>query len=136
MAARDMVRLFNKHSLNPLMLLAAGRKHWYAGIIEHTGRRSGKKYATPVVIEEVGSGFIIPLPYGADVDWLRNVQAMGRTTLRVHGRTYGAAEPRIIDASTAATQLSPRRQRQFGRFGIDHFVAMTRESSPNAAWGN
>ena len=49
MAVLDTVRVFNKHLLNPAMLLVAGRKHWYAGVIEHTGRRSGKNYATPVV---------------------------------------------------------------------------------------
>ena len=38
----DRVRVFNKHVLNPVMKLVAGRKYWYAGVIEHTGRRSGK----------------------------------------------------------------------------------------------
>jgi hypothetical protein len=37
----DTVRVFNKRVLNPVMLLVAGRKYWYAGVIEHTGRRSG-----------------------------------------------------------------------------------------------
>ena len=62
----DTVRVFNKHVLNPVMMLVAGQKYWFAGVIEHTGRRSGKKYSTPVVIDRVGDGFIIPLPYGTD----------------------------------------------------------------------
>ena len=128
MTVRDTVRVFNKHVLNPLMLVAAGRKYWYAGVIEHTGRRSGKKYATPVVIEEVSGGFVIPLPYGTHVDWLRNVQAMGRATIRVHGQAFNAAEPVIIDAPTAAGLLSPRRQREFGRFGIANYLKMSRQS--------
>lgn len=128
MPIRDMVRVFNKHLLNPLMLVAAGRKYWYAGVIEHTGRRSGKKYATPVVIEKVSGGFLIPLPYGTSVDWLRNVQAQGHTTIRVHGETLDAAEPVVIDAPTAADLLSPRRQREFGRFGIKSYLKMSRQS--------
>ena len=47
--ALDVVRQFNKYVLNPVMLLLAGRPHFYAGVIRHVGRRSGKKYATPIV---------------------------------------------------------------------------------------
>lgn len=123
----DKVRVFNKHVLNPVMMIVAGQKYWYAGVIEHTGRRSGKTYATPVVIERVGNGFIIPLPYGTDVDWLRNVLAAGKATLRVHGETCQAVEPEIVDAATASQQLSPRRQREFSRFRINNYLKMKRE---------
>ncbi len=125
--ALDKVRVFNKHVLNPVMMLVAGQKYWYAGVIEHIGRRSGKAYATPVVIERVSDGFIIPLPYGREVDWLLNVLAAGRATLRVHGETCRAVEPEIIDAATAYRQLSPRRQREFGRFNIQNYLEMKRE---------
>jgi deazaflavin-dependent oxidoreductase (nitroreductase family) len=121
----DTVRVFNKRVLNPVMLLVAGRKYWYAGVIEHTGRRSGKKYATPVVIVRVSDGFIIPLPYGTKVDWLRNVLAMGQATVRVHGETCRAVQPEIIDAATASGQLSPRRRREFARVGIKHYLKMS-----------
>ena len=69
MAVLDNVRAFNKLALNPLMLRLAGRKYWYASVIEHTGRHSGKNYATPVATERVPDGFVIPLPYGVGVDW-------------------------------------------------------------------
>ena len=36
------VRQFNKHVLNPVMRLAAGRRHWYAAALHHVGRRSGR----------------------------------------------------------------------------------------------
>ncbi len=123
----DKVRVFNKHVLNPVMMIVAGQKYWYAGVIEHTGRRSGKTYATPVVIERAGDGFIIPLPYGTDVDWLRNVLAAGKATLRVHGETCQAVEPEIVDAAAASQQLSPRRQREFSRFRISNYLKMERE---------
>jgi deazaflavin-dependent oxidoreductase (nitroreductase family) len=129
MTVRDMVRVFNKHVLNPLMLVAAGRKYWYAGVIEHAGRRTGKKYATPVVIEKVSGGFLVPLPYGTHVDWLRNVQAMGSATIRVHGQTVDVDQPVIVDEATAAGLLSPRRQREFGRFGIKNFLKMSPQSA-------
>ncbi len=128
----DTVRVFNKHVLNPVMKIVAGQKYWYAGVIEHTGRRSGKKYSTPVVIERVSDGFIIPLPYGTEVDWLRNVMAAGEATLRVHGETCHAVEPEMIDVATAYQQLSARRQREFGRFGIKNYLKLKREPAAAA----
>ncbi len=124
---RDTVRVFNKHVLNPAMMLLAGRKCWYASVIRHSGRRSGKTYATPVVAERIGDGFILPLPYGTEVDWLRNVLAAGRATLTVHGETYEVVAPEIIDSTTAAPQLSPSRRRTFRRFGVEHFLKVTLE---------
>jgi deazaflavin-dependent oxidoreductase (nitroreductase family) len=129
--AKDALRTFNKHVLNPAMLLLAGRKHWYAAVIRHTGRRSGRTHATPVVAEQVADGFIIPLPYGTGVDWLRNALAAGKATITVGGRSFDVVDPRIIDAKTAAEQLPARRRRAFARFGIDDFVkfALATDSS-------
>lgn len=122
---RDAVRTFNKYVFNPVMRQFAGRKHWYAAAIRHTGRRSGKRYATPVVAERVVDGFIVPLPYGTGVDWLRNVVAAGRATVTVGGETFDVIQPEIIDAAAAAPQLSPRRRQVFHRFGIKSFVKLT-----------
>ncbi|WP_460357261.1 nitroreductase family deazaflavin-dependent oxidoreductase [Mycobacterium sp. ZZG] len=124
-SARDAVRTFNKHVLNPVMLLLAGRKHWYAATIQHTGRTTGRVRTTPVVAYRVTDGFITPLPYGTDVDWLRNTQAAGKATITVGGRSYPVVAPRIIDASTAAAELSAGRRRTFDRFGIERFVKFT-----------
>ena len=119
---RGAVRTFNRHVLNPVMLRAAGRKHWYASLIEHEGRCSGRRYATPVVADKVAGGFLVPLPYGTAVDWLRNTQAAGRATITSKGDTYEVAGPTIVDASTAAGLLPSGRRRVFQRFGIDHFA--------------
>jgi deazaflavin-dependent oxidoreductase (nitroreductase family) len=124
---RDAIRMFNKHVLNPAMLHLAGRKHFYAGVIRHTGRRSGKRYTTPVVILPApDGGFVIPLPYGREVDWLRNVLAAGRATVTVGGETHDAADPEVIDAAAAAPLLSERRRRQFARFRVDDYLKLSR----------
>lgn len=123
-AARDKARTFNKFVLNPVMMLLAGRKHWYAAVISHTGRHSGKKYATPVVADRVRGGFILPLPYGTGVDWLRNVLASGQATITIGGHAFDVVDPEIIDAAVAAPELSPRRRRAFERFGISNFVKL------------
>ena len=100
----------------------AGRKNWYAAAIRHTGRKSGKQYSTPVVAERIQDGFIIPLPYGARVDWLQNVLAAGRATVSAKGETDSVTEPEVIDAATALPMLSPRRRRTFERVGIVQYL--------------
>jgi len=122
----DTVRTINKHVVNPVMKLVAGQKFWYTGVIEHTGRRSGNAYATPVVIERVGDGFLIPLAYGTKVDWLRNVLAAGRATVRVRGEVCQAVEPEVVAAATASALLSPRRRREFGWFGVKNYLKLRR----------
>jgi deazaflavin-dependent oxidoreductase (nitroreductase family) len=123
---RDVVRSFNKHVLNPVMLRFAGHEHFYAGVIRHTGRRSGRSYATPVVIDPTEDGFILPLPYGTQVDWLRNVLAAGKASVTVGGHTSDVVEPEVIDAATALPELSERHRRSFARLGIRNFVKVKR----------
>ena len=119
---RNAMRTFNKHVLNPLMLLAAGRRYWYASVIQHEGRCSRTKYATPVVADRVPGAFLVPLPYGTAVDWLHNTQAAGGARITSRGRTYEVLGPTVIDASAAAELLPTDRWRVFQRFGIDHFA--------------
>jgi hypothetical protein len=77
------------------------------------------------VADRVEGGFILPLPYGTGVDWLRNVLAAGRATITVGGQTYDVAEPVIIGADAAGPQLSCRRRQAFQRFSIDKYVKLT-----------
>jgi deazaflavin-dependent oxidoreductase (nitroreductase family) len=126
-AILDYVREFNKRVTNPLMMRMAGRKYWYASVIEHTGRRSGKNYATPVAPEAVSDGFLIPLPYGIEVDWLRNVLATGHATIRSHGQTYRVVRPEIISANAAAPQLRPERRYLYALFGIENYLQVKNE---------
>ncbi|WP_082948223.1 MULTISPECIES: nitroreductase family deazaflavin-dependent oxidoreductase [unclassified Mycobacterium] len=118
----NAVRTSNKYLLNPLMVRLAGRKNWYAAAIEHTGRRSGKVYTTPVVAERTPDGFVVPLPYGTDVDWLQNIRAAGRATITSHGEKHEVVRPEIIDAADALPMLSTSRRRTFERVGIAEFL--------------
>jgi len=131
-ATRDVMRVFNKHVLNPVMLMVAGRGGFYASVINHTGRRSGKHYRTPVVADRVADGFVVPLPYGEHVDWLQNLQAHGSGTLRHAGRTYTVQMPTVVDAATAEAELPPRRRRVLQRFGVKRFVHLNLASGDRA----
>ena len=131
---RDRVRLFNKRVFNPAMMKLAGRRHWYAAMIRHKGRRSGREYATPVVAEPVaGDAFIIPLPYGEGVDWLKNVLAAGRAEIEAKGETCDVFEPEVIDAQEAYPLLDERHRRTWHRFGIQRFLRVKRSYRNPAA---
>ena len=128
----DIVRVFSKRVGNPAMLPMSGRKHFYASVIEHTGRRSGKHYATPVVAERTADGFIVGLPYGTQVDWLRNAVAAGRATIRHGGQTYDVVGPQVIDAASATPLLSAKYRRRFGWLRIANYVKFNLAPTPSA----
>ena len=119
---RTLIRTSNKYLLNPLMLQLAGRRHWYASVIEHTGRRSGKRYSTPIVADQVGQDILIPLPYGTQVDWVRNVLTAGHATLISKGRHFEVDSPELIDSTQALPLLPRERRHTFERVSIGHFL--------------
>lgn len=119
------VRTFNKYVLNSVMGPLAGRKNSYAAAIRHTGRKSGKQYSTPVGAERIPDGFIIPLAYGTQVDWLQNVIVAGRATISANGETHDVTKPELIDASTALPMISPKQRRTYERVGISQYLTVT-----------
>jgi len=122
---RDSVRNFNKHVLNPAMMALAGRRYWYAAAIEHTGRKSGKRYRTPIVALRIDDGILVGLPYGSGVDWLRNVLAAGSATITDKGHTYDVVRPEVIDAASAEPQLPAWRRWLFHASNVDSYVKFT-----------
>jgi deazaflavin-dependent oxidoreductase (nitroreductase family) len=101
------LRKFNKYLLNPIMLRFAGRRRFYAAVLHHAGRRSGRSYTTPVVADPIEGGFLVPLPYGSDTDWCRNVLAAGRATLDRQGETFEVIRPVLLETESALEKLSP-----------------------------
>lgn len=119
---RDAIRAFNKRVLNPAMLTMAGRRHWYAAVLRHVGRRTGRPYATPVVAVPVNGGFIVPLPYGEEVDWLRNAVAAGRADIQFQGESFEVGAPVLLDAAQALPVLDERHRRTWQRFKIERYA--------------
>jgi hypothetical protein len=125
----DAIRHANKWWLNPLMLRLAGRRHWYAARLEHVGRRSGRRYATPVVAQPVRRGFAIPLPYGTEVDWLRNVRARGAAELLVDGVAYHVTEPEIVPTSALGDEITPLYRWASRQYGIREWLVVGASSA-------
>ncbi|HEY4464819.1 MAG TPA: nitroreductase family deazaflavin-dependent oxidoreductase, partial [Streptosporangiaceae bacterium] len=47
------------------------------GLVVHGGRRSGRRYETPVNVFPGEDGYVLALTYGPDTDWVKNVMAAG-----------------------------------------------------------
>lgn len=104
-AFREWVRHFNKQRLNPVVLATAGRVNSPYAVMHHVGRRSGRHYTTPVRVRPTPVGFIVPLPYGRDVDWCRNILAAGGAVITWQGQDYAVAAPEVLSTAAAATRL-------------------------------
>jgi deazaflavin-dependent oxidoreductase (nitroreductase family) len=104
--ALHIVTLVNKYVENPLQLRFSGRSGMSA-TVHHVGRRSGTPYATPVIAHRSDHEVIIPLPYGIEVDWLRNVLAAGEAVIDLDGRSLGCDDPAVVDIHEVVDLLPP-----------------------------
>ena len=120
----DAVRRFNKTFLNPMMMRFAGGSHWYASVVHHQGRISGKAYATPIWAVAAGRYFYIPLPYGTDVDWCKNIVQGGHCVLESHGQRYETTSPQIVPADIAAADIPLRDHLRFSAYGVDSYLRL------------
>ena len=125
---KDRVRYFNRAVLNPITLSFAGRPSSPYAIVQHEGRRSGRIYTTPVVAWEVEDGFVIPLPYGADTDWCRNVIAANGAVIAAQGQAYRVGHPEMITPSEARAAFPSWVGWLLDWVGIDEYLRVKRVS--------
>lgn len=84
-----------------LVRLGLGPRATY--LMTVTGRKTGRRYTTPVTLVEDGTRRWLVAPYGP-VSWVRNARVAGRVTLRRGSRTEQAAVTEV-DARAAAPVL-------------------------------
>jgi deazaflavin-dependent oxidoreductase (nitroreductase family) len=104
---RGMAR-FNKRVTNRVQGLWAPYLPPWAMII-HKGRKSDRRYGTPVLAWKSGNTLGIVLYYGADTDWVRNVLAAGGAEVRRGAHTFTLGNPRVVDAADPAIRGPLRR---------------------------
>lgn len=119
--------------LNPVMRKLAGRRHMpMAAEIRHVGRRSGRPYVTPAGARLTGDTFVIPLTFGNQSDWSRNVRAAG-ATIRLEGTEYRAVQPELADRDQAApvvrAAFGPVERAMFRMLGIRQYLLLRRADS-------
>jgi deazaflavin-dependent oxidoreductase (nitroreductase family) len=126
----DATRALNKRIGNPVMMKLAGRRYFFAGVIRHRGRRSGREYATPVLAVPTNEWFLISLPFGEGADWLQNVLAGGEAKIETRGETWAVAEPEVVDRGTVWSLLPGRARLLFGLAGIERYVKLRKLPEP------
>lgn len=89
------VARINKVVTNPIQRQWAPKLAPWA-MIEHVGRKSGKRYTIPVLAWVDGDQLSIVLTYGRETDWVRNVQAAGEFGITRKSRHSKVVRPRII----------------------------------------
>ncbi len=92
--ARRIAR-FNKRFTNrltgPLAPFVPG-----LGLLAHTGRRSGRRYETPVNVFSRNGEYIFALTYGRDAEWVKNVLAANGCELTTRGRRHRLTDPDVF----------------------------------------
>ncbi len=114
---------FNRRVTNRVLGPIVARLPWF-GILEHTGRRTGRSYRTPVMLFGSGDRRVIAMTYGPETEWARNVVAAGWATVVQRGRIVSIVGPSIVH--DPARRAVPRPVRWALRLlGAADFLAFT-----------
>jgi deazaflavin-dependent oxidoreductase (nitroreductase family) len=98
------------------------------GLLVHRGRRSGRRYETPVNVFTANSAYIFALTYGPDTDWVKNVLAAGGCELRTRGQTIRLSAPRLFHDESRSS-IRPLERQVLRVIGAADFLALTPPSS-------
>jgi deazaflavin-dependent oxidoreductase (nitroreductase family) len=104
MQAPRFLRSVNRTVTNPVMRTFA----WLTpplAVLHHVGRKTGRAYRAPVLAFRGEKGFVIPMPYGRDVGWAKNLLAAHRCELVQGGRRWQLRSPRIVGFAAAESAL-------------------------------
>ena len=120
------MRRVNRVFTNPLL----GTFAWVVpplAVIHHVGRKSGRAYKSPVVAFPTAKGFVVPMTYGRDVDWGRNLVAAKGGEIERLGRRHAVRNPRIVDGKVAYTYLPPGVRQLLRAANLPGFVLLDRK---------
>ena len=98
---------YHKHMTNPVWVRFVAGRSANSALLHHVGRRSGKAYKTPLTAHKSEDTIIVPLAYGTETDWLRNLQAAGRGVVELDGRSFSVDEPEVVPVDEVVDRLSP-----------------------------
>jgi deazaflavin-dependent oxidoreductase (nitroreductase family) len=120
---RRMAR-FNQRVTNRVLGRLATRLPGF-GVVEHVGRRSGRRYRTPVNVFRTPGGYVVALTYGREAEWVKNVLAAGTCTLTTRGRTERLISPRLFHDEHRQA-VPPHVRVPLTLFGVADFLALAR----------
>ena len=116
------VAVFNKKVTNHVTTPFASHLPGFA-VVTHLGRRSGRTYRTPVNVFRRGDDYVFALTYGADVDWVKNVESAGSCDIESRGRTIHLVGPHRFTDPTRRDVPAPVRG-VLRLIDVDEFMVM------------
>jgi deazaflavin-dependent oxidoreductase (nitroreductase family) len=126
-----VVGLWNKVGLNRLTRHIAPWMPGF-GVIVHRGRRSGRRYQTPVNVFSAGNGYVIALTYGPQTDWVKNVLAAGGCELRTGGQTVQLGSPHLFHDQSRSS-IRPFERQVLRILNVADFLSLTPTPVSSAA---
>jgi len=125
------IRIILKHTLNRLTRRLARTSYGPFALVLHVGRNSGKRYETPLMLGIGGDSFVIELTYGPDVDWYKNVLAVGQCNVIWHRKNYFINKIESLDAEMGKSAFPRPVRLILNLFRMKHFAKLT-----IASWDN
>jgi deazaflavin-dependent oxidoreductase (nitroreductase family) len=128
------IRPFTNRLVNPITRRFAGNMPGFA-ILVYVGRRTGKRYRTPINVFHRDGRYVFALTYGRDAQWVKNVLAAGTCEIEEMGRTRRLGEPELI--VDPAGGLMPLPVRIFLRLqNVRDYLLMTPITEPGPPAGS
>ncbi len=121
-----VMRRVNRLVTNPV----AGTFAWLVpplAVLHHVGRRSGRLYRTPVVAFPSAAGMVVPMTYGRDVDWARNIARAGHCEIDRAGHRCALGNPRVVGLEDALPHLPALLRPLFRAASFPGFLLLDRE---------
>ncbi|WP_456846887.1 nitroreductase family deazaflavin-dependent oxidoreductase [Cellulomonas sp. P5_C6] len=92
--------------------------------LHHVGRRSGRRFRTPVFAFTTPRGIVIALTYGPDVQWLQNIEAGGEARLVRRGQAFVLSDPQRLHGPDGARWMPPVIRAALALMDADEFVML------------
>ena len=124
----DRIRVMNKHVTNKILIHIAGKDLGMFAILSHTGRKSGKIYQIPIIVEPLQNGFVIALTYGKKTDWYENVKAKGSCSLKWKRQEYTLTNPEFIDQEQALPAFPALFRMGLKMMGIQYYLQLAKNA--------
>ena len=124
----DRIRVINKRVTNKILIHIAGKDLGMFAILSHTGRKSGKIYQIPIIVEPLQNGFVIALTYGKKTDWYENVKAKGGCSLKWKRREYTLTNPEFIDQEQALPAFPAVFRVGLRMMGIQYYLQLAKNA--------
>jgi deazaflavin-dependent oxidoreductase (nitroreductase family) len=85
---------------------------WLIQLLEHTGRKSARRYMTPLQYEKIDGVYYVSAGRGYKADWYRNIMADPHVHVQVSRCAFDCVAEPVIDPTRIADFLAYRLKRR------------------------